>query len=112
MLALLHAAGWPIWLLLATSVIGLALIIERLLNLRDSRYIDPQSISDAFEQASLPQVSAHRLRELGAQPGFGRVASVLIELRHLPEAPVVRQPNKVAAKWVLHCIVIYPLWQQ
>ncbi|HWK70521.1 MAG TPA: MotA/TolQ/ExbB proton channel family protein [Burkholderiaceae bacterium] len=34
MLELIHAAGWPIWLLIATSVLGLALIIERFLSLR------------------------------------------------------------------------------
>lgn len=34
MLEIIHAAGWPIWLLIATSVLGLALIIERFLSLR------------------------------------------------------------------------------
>ncbi len=34
MLELIQAAGWPIWLLVATSVLGLALVIERFLSLR------------------------------------------------------------------------------
>ncbi len=29
MLAIIQAAGWPIWLLLIASIIGLTLIIER-----------------------------------------------------------------------------------
>jgi len=33
-LELIQAAGWPIWLLVATSVLGLALVIERFLSLR------------------------------------------------------------------------------
>lgn len=36
MLSILREAGWPIWPLLATSVLGLALIFERFLSLRRS----------------------------------------------------------------------------
>lgn len=39
MFAIIQAAGWPIWPLLIASVIGLALIIERLLYLRRSRIL-------------------------------------------------------------------------
>ncbi|WP_034296853.1 MotA/TolQ/ExbB proton channel family protein [Herbaspirillum sp. RV1423] len=39
MFAIIQAAGWPIWPLLIASVIGLALIIERLLYLRRSRVL-------------------------------------------------------------------------
>jgi len=37
LLAIINAAGWPIWLLLITSVIAVALIIERMLALRQSK---------------------------------------------------------------------------
>ena len=36
LLSILREAGWPIWPLLATSVLGLALIFERFLSLRRS----------------------------------------------------------------------------
>ncbi len=39
MFYIVQAAGWPIWLLLITSVIALALIIERLLSLRRNRIL-------------------------------------------------------------------------
>ena len=39
MFAIIQAAGWPIWPLLIASIIGLALIIERLLYLRRSRVL-------------------------------------------------------------------------
>ena len=42
MFAILQAAGWPIWFLLAASVIAVALIIERSLSLRSSRIIPPR----------------------------------------------------------------------
>lgn len=85
MLAILHAAGWPIWFLIATSIIGLALIIERLISLRDSRYLNPKQIDDAFELAALATPPAHRLRELEIEQGFGRLAATLISLRNQPE---------------------------
>lgn len=85
MLALLHAAGWPIWLLLATSIVGLALIIERLISLRAVRYLDPHCIDIAFELAGQAHPNPQRLRELESDLGFGRLAANLISLRHLPE---------------------------
>jgi biopolymer transport protein ExbB len=44
--AIIHDAGWPIWFLLLASVIAVALIIERSVNLRDARIIPPR----LFEQ--------------------------------------------------------------
>lgn len=85
MVALLQAAGWPIWLLLATSIVGLALIIERLMNLRESRYIGAQSLNEAFELASHIHPHAQRLHELEQHVGFGRIATSLISLRDQAE---------------------------
>ena len=39
MFAIIQAAGWPIWPLLVTSVIAVALIIERLVMLRKERIV-------------------------------------------------------------------------
>lgn len=46
MFAIIQAAGWPIWPLLIASVIGLALIIERLLYLRRSRILPENLLSE------------------------------------------------------------------
>lgn len=48
MLAIIQAAGWPIWLLLSASVIALALIIERLLYLRRSRILPPNLLNEVI----------------------------------------------------------------
>ena len=45
MLDIIHAAGWPIWLLVATSVITLAIIIERFLALR-ARQVMPAGLPE------------------------------------------------------------------
>lgn len=41
MIALIEAAGWPIWPLIIASVIALAIIFERIWSLRDERILPP-----------------------------------------------------------------------
>ena len=56
MLSIIQAAGWPIWPLILCSVIGLALIIERLVSLRHSRVAPPQLLDEVLliTRTSLP----------------------------------------------------------
>ena len=56
MLSIIQAAGWPIWPLILCSVIGLALIIERLVSLRRSRVAPPQLLDEVLliTRTSLP----------------------------------------------------------
>lgn len=79
MLDILHAAGWPIWLLVATSVLGLALIIERFLSLRSKLVLPPRlpgQVLDLLRQHNDSPEAVVRLA--GASP-LGRVlAEVLI----------------------------------
>ena len=46
MLAILQAAGWPIWPLFFASIVAVALIIERLLYLRRSRVLPAQLLDE------------------------------------------------------------------
>ncbi|MBB3214014.1 biopolymer transport protein ExbB [Herbaspirillum sp. Sphag1AN] len=83
MFAIIQAAGWPIWPLLIASIIGLALIIERLVYLRRPRILPEnllaevvrvyqqgrlnEDVIDKLEQNSpLGQVLAAGLRNLDA----------------------------------------------
>ena len=83
MFAIIQAAGWPIWPLLIASIIGLALIIERLVYLRRARILPEnllaevvrvyqqgrlnEDVIDKLEQNSpLGQVLAAGLRNLDA----------------------------------------------
>lgn len=56
MFAIVQAAGWPIWPLLACSVIALALIVERFWTLRADRIVPPALLGDLdqFDAKSLP----------------------------------------------------------
>ncbi len=46
--SIIQAAGWPIWPLIACSIVALALIIERLLSLRSKRIIPPSLLDEAL----------------------------------------------------------------
>lgn len=48
MLSIIQAAGWPIWPLIACSVLALALIVERFLSLRSSRVAPSRLIDEAL----------------------------------------------------------------
>ena len=48
MLSIIVAAGWPIWPLLAASVIALALVIERFINLQPARVLPPKLLDEAI----------------------------------------------------------------
>ncbi len=56
MLSIIQAAGWPIWPLILCSVVGLALILERVMSLRRGR-VAPAALVDevmAVSRSSLP----------------------------------------------------------
>lgn len=86
MFSIIQAAGWPIWPLLACSVLGLALIIERLLSLKPAKVAPPHlldevlqasqggvpapEVIDQLERSSiLGEVLASGLRAVQAKPG-------------------------------------------
>ena len=56
MFSIIQAAGWPIWPLIACSIVALALVIERMLQLRTSRVAPASLIEEVMgvSRTSLP----------------------------------------------------------
>lgn len=48
MFAIIQAAGWPIWPLIACSVLGLTLVIERFLSLKTAKVAPPKLVDEAI----------------------------------------------------------------
>ncbi|MCC2596719.1 MotA/TolQ/ExbB proton channel family protein [Pusillimonas sp. MFBS29] len=79
MLEIIHAAGWPIWLLVATSVLGLALIIERALSLRARLVFPPRLPEQVLELLRQKNSSPDAILRLAGNSPLGRVlAEVMI----------------------------------
>ena len=84
MLSILREAGWPIWPLLATSVLGLALIFERFLSLRRS-LVMPRGLNDQVaDMLRNHQDTPESIHRLERNSPLGRVLAEVMRHRHLP----------------------------
>ncbi|MEO6354768.1 MAG: MotA/TolQ/ExbB proton channel family protein [Burkholderiaceae bacterium] len=73
MFAIIQAAGWPIWLLLISSVIALALIIERSIYLRRNLVLPPTLLDEVIRVYRSGKVSAEVIDKLEQNSPLGRV---------------------------------------
>ena len=73
------AAGWPIWPLIATSVFGVAIILERLWSLRES-YVIPQNLmEDVKKLVGSGSIKRDAVEALRANSPLGEIMAVAIE---------------------------------
>ena len=89
MYSILIAAGWPIWPLLAISILGLAILIERSWYLRKKHIVRKESIEEAFGASTEMAKNVEFLAHLSASSPIGNLlAGVLREhaLGHSAEA--------------------------
>lgn len=84
LLSILREAGWPIWPLLATSVLGLALIFERFLSLRRG-LVMPRGLNEQVaEMLRNHQDTPESINRLERNSPLGRVLAEVMRHRHLP----------------------------
>jgi biopolymer transport protein ExbB len=103
--SIIQAAGWPIWLLIVCSVIALALVLERLYQLRPAR-VAPETLLDevlGVTRTSLP--SADVVSKLAQSSVLGEVLaaglrSVMAEPRITEDA--LRQSIENAGRRAVH----------
>ncbi len=86
MFSIIQAAGWPIWPLIACSILALALIIERFISLKTSKVAPPKLLDEVLnvsrnsvpspdvvsqleQNSALGEVLASGFRTLNASPG-------------------------------------------
>ena len=73
MLAIIQAAGWPIYPLLFASIVGTALIIERLLYLRRSRILPSNLLGEVIRVFHNGKIDAAVITTLEQNSPLGRV---------------------------------------
>ncbi len=73
MLAIIEAAGWPIWPLILASVLALAIIIERLYSLRVSEISPPALLDSVVKELRARGVSDDMLAKLAADSPLGQI---------------------------------------
>lgn len=86
-MSIIIAAGWPAWPLVFCSVLALALIIERLMALRESRVLPPKVLEQAMDATRGGMPGHEVLARLDRAGALGPIlASGLHTLREHPEA--------------------------
>ncbi len=101
MLAIIEAAGWPIWPLILASVLALAIIIERFYSLRASQISPPTLLPSVIKQLREHGVSEDMLAKLAADSPLGQIlAAGLRNVKSTRE--VMKEAIEEAGRAVVH----------
>ena len=73
LLSIIQAAGWPIWPLVACSIIAMALIIERFLSLKTARIAPPRLLDEALSVSRVSVPSPDVVTQLEQNSALGEV---------------------------------------
>ena len=104
MFAILQAAGWPIWFLLAASVIAVALIIERAFSLRSARIIPPRLFEQVVDVYRRQGVSEEVVERLSKDSPLGAVLAAGLR-NHKASRYVMKEAIEEAGRAVAHQLV-------
>ncbi|HWP13203.1 MAG TPA: MotA/TolQ/ExbB proton channel family protein [Ramlibacter sp.] len=73
MFSIIQAAGWPIWPLVACSILALALVIERFISLKTAKVAPPRLLDEALAVSRTSVPSADVVRQLEQNSALGEV---------------------------------------
>ncbi len=73
LLSIIQAAGWPFWPLLLCSVLALAIIIERGVNLQTKKIAPSDLLEDVLEQIQSRPLSINEIENLKTQSFLGQL---------------------------------------
>lgn len=95
MLSIIQAAGWPIWPLIACSILALALIFERFLALKTARVAPPKLLDEAISVSSRAVPTPDIVTQLAQNSALGEVLAS--GLRALNSNPLSSEADLRAA---------------
>ncbi len=101
MLSILQAAGWPVWFLILTSVIALALIIERALVLRRARVAPGGLLGLWLAALQNPATAPETFRRLESASPLGRILAAGARNARAGR-PAMQEAMDLAAQRVAH----------
>ena len=101
MFSIIQAAGWPIWFLLAASVIAVALIIERFIVLRRQRIAPPALLEKVVDAYRRQGVTPQLVENLYRDSPLGRVLASGLRNHRAPR-PVMKEAIEEEGRAVAH----------
>jgi biopolymer transport protein ExbB len=100
-LAIIEAAGWPIWPLILASVLALAIIIERFYSLRVSEISPPTLLDSVIKELQRNGVSDDMLDKLAADSALGQILAA--GLRNVKSSrEVMKEAIEESGRAVVH----------
>jgi len=101
LLAILQAAGWPIWLLLIASIIALALIIERLIYLRRAKLLPRPLLDEVIQVYRSGKVTPDVISTLETNSPLGTVLAAALRNVDAPR-DLMKESIEEAGRGVAH----------
>ncbi len=101
MLALIEAAGWPIWPLVLASVLAMAIIIERFYSLRESEVAPGGLLARVVTEFRNKGVTVESLNRLAADSSLGQVFAAGLRNVKAPR-DVMKESIEEAGRMVSH----------
>lgn len=101
MLAIIQAAGWPIYFLLIASVIALTLIIERVLYLRRARILPPNLLDEVIRVYRNGKIGSEVVSNLEQNSPLGRVLAAGLRNVQAPRE-VMKESIEEAGRGTAH----------
>jgi biopolymer transport protein ExbB len=108
--SIIQAAGWPIWPLIACSILALALVIERFLSLKTDKIAPPKLLEEAMSASRTAVPTPEVVEQLEKNSALGEVlASGLRALQVNPQSSEedLRAAMESAGREVAHRLERY-----
>jgi len=99
--AIIQAAGWPIWPLLAASIVAVALIIERSVSLRESKIVPPTLLDQVINVHARQGITPEIVEKLAQDSPLGEVLAAGLRNEKSPRH-VMKEAIEEAGRSVAH----------
>lgn len=106
LLSLIQAAGWPIWFLILTSLVAVALIVERFLSLQRDKVLPPHLLDEVLTLHRSRQITPELIQRLEASSPLGRVFASGLR-NELAPRDVMKEAMEETGRGVAHQLEKY-----
>ena len=103
LLAILQAAGWPIWLLLIASIVAVTLIIERSIYLRRSKLLPRQLLDEVIRVYHNGKITNDVIDKLRTNSPLGTVLAAALRNVDAPR-DMMKESIEEAGRGVAHLL--------
>jgi len=104
--SLIQAAGWPIWFLILTSLIAVALIVERFLSLKRDKVLPPRLLDEVLTLHRNHQITPELIQRLESSSPIGRVFASGLR-QELAPRDVMKEAMEETGRAVAHDLEKY-----